>query len=173
MTLSVGLPQGYYGVDPMFREDYEMLGGAEILGPAISPPFEMNNVHYQYTAAALLKRDANAGQNNVFHLAALGLDMGIAEPPIPEPPDPDGRYVDGHVIKLLFCRYMIACKASVTWESPLQRRVTTGRSSAPSSISRTWACTGWRAKDLSKCGCSIMAPGNVMRSAARRKMITP
>ena len=102
MAVSAGLPQGYDGVDPMFREDYEMLGGAEILGLAISPPFEMNNVHYQYTAAALLKRDANTGQNNVFHLAALGLDMGIAEPPIPEPPDPDGRYVDGHVIQSAF-----------------------------------------------------------------------
>ena len=88
MAVSAGLPQGYDGVDPMFREDYEMLGGADILGPAISPPFEMNNVHYQYTAAALLERDPNAGQNNrVFHLAALGLDMGIAEPPIPEPPE--------------------------------------------------------------------------------------
>jgi hypothetical protein len=95
-------PQGYDGIDPVFREDYDMLGGEEILGPAISPPFEVNNVHYQYTAAALLVRDTNAGQNNVFHLAALGNEMGVTKPPIPKPPDPDGRYVDGHVINSAF-----------------------------------------------------------------------
>jgi hypothetical protein len=95
-------PQSYDGIDPVFREDFEMLGGEEILGPAISPSFERNNVRYQYTAAALMVRDLNAAQNDVFHLAALGLDMGVAKPPIAEPPDPDGRYVDGHVINSAF-----------------------------------------------------------------------
>jgi hypothetical protein len=95
-------PQGNDPIDPVFREDFDMLGGEEILGPAISPSFEKNNVRYQYTAAALMVRDTNAAQNDVFHLAALGLDMGVAEPPIPEPPDPDGRYVDGHVIHSAF-----------------------------------------------------------------------
>jgi hypothetical protein len=95
-------PQGYDGIDPVFREDFDMLGGQEILGLAISPSFEKNNVRYQYTAAALMVRDTNAGQNDIFHLAALGYDMGVAEPPIPEPPDPDGRYVDGHVIHSAF-----------------------------------------------------------------------
>ena len=102
MVVNVAVPQGYDGIDPVFREDFDKLGGEEILGPAISPSFEKSNVRYQYTAAALMVRDPNAPKNRVFHLAALGLDMGIAEPPIPPPANPDGRYVEGHVVHSAF-----------------------------------------------------------------------
>jgi hypothetical protein len=102
MAVSGALPQGYDEIDPIFLEDFEALGGENILGPAISPSFEKNGVRYQYTSSALLVRDPNAPQNRVFHLAALGLDMGVAEPPIPPPENPDGRYVEGHVIHSAF-----------------------------------------------------------------------
>jgi hypothetical protein len=102
MELNGGLPQDYDGIDPVFREDYNSLGGADVLGPAISPAFEKNGVLYQYTAAALLVRDPNAPNGRVFHLANLGSDMGITEPKILKPDNPDGRFVDGHVIHSAF-----------------------------------------------------------------------
>lgn len=102
MVINQPLSQDYDGVDPLFREDYNELGGKDVLGPAISPMFIKNDVRYQYTAAALLVRDPSAPQNRVFHLAALGLDMGITEPPIPEPDESEGRYVEGHVIHSAF-----------------------------------------------------------------------
>ena len=102
MAVNGALPQDYDGIDPVFREDFDRLGGEDILGPAISPSFEKNDVRYQYTAAALMVRDPNASNNRVFHLAALGQDMGIAEPAILPPENPDGRYVEGHVIHSAF-----------------------------------------------------------------------
>ncbi len=88
----------YQDVDPIFREYYELLGGADILGPPISPLFERNGVRYQYTAAVMMVNDPQASNGRVFRLAALGLDLGIMDPPIPPPDEPDGRYVDGYVI---------------------------------------------------------------------------
>ncbi|RPI87900.1 MAG: hypothetical protein EHM41_03340, partial [Chloroflexi bacterium] len=41
-------------VDPLFREFYEMLGGKDILGPAISPTFSFANHTYQYTDKACM-----------------------------------------------------------------------------------------------------------------------
>jgi hypothetical protein len=96
------LPQDYNGIDPVFREDFNMLGGEEVLGPAISPVFEKNGIFYQYTAAALMVRDPNATNGRVFKLADLGSGMGITQPKIPKPENPDGRFEDGHVINSAF-----------------------------------------------------------------------
>ncbi len=40
MVVNGPLPQDYDGVDPLFREDYNELGGEDVLGPAISPMFD-------------------------------------------------------------------------------------------------------------------------------------
>jgi hypothetical protein len=41
-------------VDQRFREFYDLLGGVDILGPAISPKFIHGGNEYQYTTAALM-----------------------------------------------------------------------------------------------------------------------
>lgn len=89
-------------IDPVFREFYDLLGGPGTLGPPISPLFEIGGAKYQYTLASLMVHEPQAPANQRFHLAALGLDMGIAEPPLPRPDDQDVRYVDGHIINEAF-----------------------------------------------------------------------
>ncbi|MCK5315482.1 MAG: hypothetical protein KAJ53_10180 [Anaerolineales bacterium] len=89
-------------IDPVFREFYDLLGGYETLGPPISPLFVTGNVKYQYTVASLMVHDPQAPANQRFHLGALGQDMGITEPPVPRPDEPDVRYVDGHIIDEAF-----------------------------------------------------------------------
>ena len=90
-----------FEVDLPFREFYDMLGGG-LLGPAISPKFEKNDVRYQYTVASLMVHDPQATQGQPYYLAALGRDMGVAEPPVVESEDSEGRYIDGHVIGEIF-----------------------------------------------------------------------
>jgi len=92
------LEQGAYEVDPVFREFYDQLGGVDVLGKAISPLFLHNNIKYQYTVSGLMTFEPLAPANMRFHLAALGLDMGISEPPVPRPELGDVRYVDGHIV---------------------------------------------------------------------------
>lgn len=89
-------------VDPAFREFYSLLGGRDVLGPAISPMFPFNNVKYQYTQSVLLVFDPASGYDQRYRLAALGLDMGIIEPAIPRPEDKQVPYIDGHIIDDLF-----------------------------------------------------------------------
>ncbi len=96
--LSYSLLPEQYTVDPVFRDFYELLGGPDSLGPAISPLFIYNDVKYQYTLAALLVYDAYQPDGQRFHLAALGLDLGIAEPPVQQPEGENARYINGHVI---------------------------------------------------------------------------
>jgi hypothetical protein len=91
-----------FDVDPVFREFYDMLGGEDVLRPAISPLFEVNDARYQYTAAGLMVHDPQAAQGQAYYLAGLGLDMDIAEPPVPAPEDSQVRYIDGHVIGEFF-----------------------------------------------------------------------
>lgn len=87
-----------YQVGPGFREFYDLLGGVEVLGPAISPVFESQDTEYQYTERALMVRELKGTGKPSLRLAALGLDMGIAEPAVPDPEQPGVRYVNGHII---------------------------------------------------------------------------
>lgn len=87
-----------YEVEPPLREHYEKIGGVGILGPAISPMYIEDNVKYQYVVAGLLVYDPQAADVDRFHLSPLGLEMDIAEPPIPPPESGDGHYIDGHII---------------------------------------------------------------------------
>lgn len=102
--LSYALLPEQNAVDPVFRDFYELLGGQDVLGPAISPLFTFNNVKYQYTMAALMVNDAYRSDGKRFYLAALGLDLGIMEPPVQQPEGENARYINGHVIYPDFVR---------------------------------------------------------------------
>ncbi len=92
------IPEGAYAIDPLFREFYDLLGGEKIMGPAISPLFPYGSRKYQYVQAGCMEYDAGAPASQRFRLSALGLDMGISEPPVAAPEKADVLYVDGHVI---------------------------------------------------------------------------
>ena len=64
-----------YTVDSVFREFYNLLGGQEVLGEAISPVQEKDGITYQYTEAALLIFDPQADAKRLFQLAPLGKEI--------------------------------------------------------------------------------------------------
>lgn len=91
-----------YEIDPVFREYYNKLGGADVLGLPISPMYERENVRYQFTAAVKMVNDPQAPENQLFRLAPLGLELGIRELPLHPPPKANDRFVDGHWIGAMF-----------------------------------------------------------------------
>jgi hypothetical protein len=86
-----------YAIEPMFREFYNKLGGTSVLGEAISPVQRDGDSAYQYTMAALLVSDPQKPQKR-YHLAPIGLDLGIGEPPVAEGRQPGEVYINGHNI---------------------------------------------------------------------------
>ncbi len=89
-------------LDTPFAELYDRLGGGGILGPVISPPRFEGVRKIQYTENALLIYDPQAPAAERFGLAPLGLEMGLAEPPLPTPEVANSRYIDGHYIGIEF-----------------------------------------------------------------------
>jgi hypothetical protein len=87
-----------YPVDPVFSEFYKTLGGEEVLGPAISPALSLDGVHSQYVEAGLMQYQPQAPASDRHRLAPLGIQLGVSEPPVPNPGDPAVRYLNGHVI---------------------------------------------------------------------------
>jgi hypothetical protein len=85
-------------VDPLFHEFYTHMGGQNVLGPAISPIFEYADFKFQYVQAGCLMYDSTAPEDARFRMAALGLDMGVAEEAVAQPDQPGLLYVDGHII---------------------------------------------------------------------------
>jgi len=79
-------------IDPYFREFYNLLGGADVLGPAISPRFSKDNREYQYTAAVLMVSDPQHSKSPQYYLAPIGVEMGIRQP-ISSPDTPGGHAV--------------------------------------------------------------------------------
>lgn len=90
--------EGVYSVEPIFAEFYAYLGGADIMGPAISPLKESRGLKVQYVENGLLVYDPLATPSDRFQLAPLGVELGMDEPAVPDPGLPDGRYIAGHVI---------------------------------------------------------------------------
>jgi hypothetical protein len=86
-----------YAIDPIFREFYNKLGGSGVLGEAISRVQWDGDIAYQYTMGALLVSDPQKPLKR-FHLAPIGLDLGIGEPPVAEGSKPDEFYIGGHYI---------------------------------------------------------------------------
>lgn len=71
---------GIFDIDPVFREFYKLLGGKELLGPAISGLFDYENRRCQYTHNVLMCYDPLAKDIERFSLYPLGrllaLDAG-------------------------------------------------------------------------------------------------
>lgn len=93
-----GLSTGTYELDPVFGAIYGHLGGLANAGPPISPPIKNGTVIRQYLETALLVYDSSAPISNKFQIASLGLELGIAEPPVNPPQNPNITYQDGHTI---------------------------------------------------------------------------
>ena len=91
-------PDGAKSVDSLFGEFYDHLGGAEVLGPAISPIFSYEDRKYQYVQAGCMEYDMQASASERYRLSPLGLELGISEPPVSAPSQPDQVYVEGHII---------------------------------------------------------------------------
>ncbi len=87
-----------YPIDPIFQEFYEFLGGESVLGPAIAPLQESGNLKTQYVEAGLMVYDPMAVEGERYQLAPLGLSFGVTEPPVPDPGQPNLRYINGHII---------------------------------------------------------------------------
>lgn len=69
-------------VDPIFRETYDFLGGAEVLGYAIQPAEQTENIWRQYTSNALLQYNPAAPAGQQFSLAALGQQFRPQDAPL-------------------------------------------------------------------------------------------
>ena len=93
-------PAGYT-IDPAFREIYNMRGGGDLLGGAISPPVDQKGSKYQFTTNALWVYDPSLPVGQGIHLAPLGVKIippEYQDPPLPPPAQPDPSYVDGQYI---------------------------------------------------------------------------
>lgn len=91
-----------YGIDPLFQDFYDRIGGANTLGQAISTTFTYGNSSYQYTASGLLAYDPSLQSSQQFYLAPIGNDLGLRQAAVAPPNDPDMLYVDGHIIPPAF-----------------------------------------------------------------------
>ena len=75
--------QATSGVDPVFREYYLDLGGVEILGQPISPPFADGDNTCQFTVNALMCFNPYDTGSGRFFLYPLGSALNVAELPNP------------------------------------------------------------------------------------------
>ena len=90
--------QDQYEVSPQFREFYDRLGGRDILGPPISPVRLEENLHSQFTEAGLMVFDPQTSTPEQIRLFPLGVQMGVQEPPVPEPTQATPNYIGGHYV---------------------------------------------------------------------------
>lgn len=96
------LRPGEFPVAPAFEKFYEVHGGVEVIGPAISPELDENGLRVQYFLNGRLEyHPANPAGLEVL-LSPLGLTtLGASEPPVPPPPlDSKSRYfaATGHFL---------------------------------------------------------------------------
>jgi hypothetical protein len=89
---------GAFPVDPLFEEFYLALGGEEILGQAISPSRSDGLQTRQYTESSLMVYDPQAPMSTRFHLAPLGVTLGVSEGDLLGKPYRDGRIINGHLV---------------------------------------------------------------------------
>lgn len=70
---------GTFSVDPLLREFYASLGGEEVLGPAITALFSLDNLQCQYSQNALMCFDPLAQGIQRFSLYPLGRTFDLGE----------------------------------------------------------------------------------------------
>jgi len=85
-------PDAINDIDQRFREFYDLLGGIDVLGPAISPKFTHGGNEYQYTAAVLMVYYPNSIDSQRYQIASLGVELGVAEAPL-NPDAPNGHEI--------------------------------------------------------------------------------
>jgi hypothetical protein len=86
-------------VAPVFAEFWRQGGGAETFGPPITPAQESSAGIRQTFLAVEMVETKESGKPTV-RLAPLGLELGLAEPPVPPPSDPSQDYFSetGHTL---------------------------------------------------------------------------
>ncbi len=89
---------GTFEVDDIFTSFYTLLGGEEILGPAISPLFQYDQLQCQYTENALMCYNPDVTQLDQFLLYGLGGSMNVSDAPITTTAPASERVVDGYII---------------------------------------------------------------------------
>ena len=72
-------PESAYRVEPMFREYYAFLGGAEVMGHAITPKVVEGTIEAQYFIGGKIVYDPNAPLGQNIHLAPLGIELGLGD----------------------------------------------------------------------------------------------
>lgn len=82
VTVTVQQP-GTFSVDPLLREFYASLGGEDLLGPAITALFSLDNLQCQYTQNVLMCFDPLAQGIQRFSLYPLGRTFDLGEPASP------------------------------------------------------------------------------------------
>lgn len=93
---------GIYSIDPLFTDFYNILGGEDILGPAISPTSNVGGKTRQFVEAGLLVFDPQAPESARFNLAPLGIDLGIKEEVDPRIVEDEGRIINGYLVAAEF-----------------------------------------------------------------------
>jgi hypothetical protein len=89
---------GTYPIDPLFADFYKILGGEDVLGPAISPTSNVGGKTSQYVEAGLLVFDPREPESSRFHLAPLGNDLRVHEEADHPMGDGKGRIINGHLV---------------------------------------------------------------------------
>lgn len=84
-------------VDPVFARFYEIYGGEDVFGPAISEATQVKNQVHQYVQAGLMVYDPEAPETERYRWAPLGEGFDIREDPV-ENPGGDSRYINGHIV---------------------------------------------------------------------------
>lgn len=92
------LAPGTYTVDAKFTSFYGLLGGADVLGRAISPIFQYNQLQCQYTANTLMCFNPEAAAIDQYALYSLGGLMKVSDPPLSTQAPASERVVNGYII---------------------------------------------------------------------------
>jgi len=92
VTGCIDSSESKYSVDPLFLEFYNLLGGRDVIGPAISIMYEESGMKLQFTSKGLMVFSPNAPESSRYQLAPLGIAMKVAETPL-NPTSPNGHEV--------------------------------------------------------------------------------
>jgi hypothetical protein len=95
---STSAAPGTYTVDKTFTSFHNLLGGEDILGPAISLMFQYNQLQCQYVETALMCFNSEAAAIDQYALYALGGLMNVHDAPLSATPPASERVVNGYII---------------------------------------------------------------------------
>lgn len=91
-------PDKLYDVSPLFQAFFDYWGGEAVFGKAISPEIAEGRTRFQWVETGKIVFDPQAPVDQKFSMAPLGLQMGVEEPAIAPPEQPELHYIGGHTI---------------------------------------------------------------------------